>query len=146
MSYGDGEALILARIRAMAQFDAANSSRAKWGILNSGASDHYAILRAALFTNDYDGLGHGHVRTSWRTVVELWQRYKDDGTSATDLQELMQDTIEYVEQDPDFGGTEGLIYGYPAGGGEMLEVWNRDGGPSWLKWELYIDWQEEREF
>lgn len=145
MTYSDGEALILTRLRVMEQFDAGNSARAKWGILNSGAAAQYAILRPAPFENDYDSMDHAHVRTRWRTVIELWQRYVDDGTSAIALQELLQDTLEYLEGDPDFGGTEGAVYGYPAGGGDMLEVWQRNGdGPSWLKWELYVDWYEER--
>lgn len=145
MSYPDGEATILTRLRVMEQFGPDNSGRVKWNLLNSGAAAQYAILRPAPFENDYDALDQAHVRTRWRTVIELWQRYKDDGTSAIELQELMQDVIEWLEGDPDFGGTENAIYGYPAAGGDMLEVWNRNGdGPSWLKWELYVDWYEER--
>ncbi len=142
MSYGDGEALILARIRLMAQFDPQNSSRAKWGILNSGAAAQYAILRAAPFTNDYDGLGHGHVRTSWRTVVELWQRWVDDGPTAVALQTLAQATLEHLERYPSLAG-EGLL-AWVSGGGEMQQRWLKEGGPVWAVWEVYIDWQEER--
>jgi hypothetical protein len=144
MSYSDGEVLILGLLRNMAQFDTRNSGRARWGMLNSGAAAQYAILRAGPFENDYQGLGREQVRTSWRTIIELWQRYKDDGTSATDLQELMAAVIEYVEQYPDLG--DAAIYAEPRTCGDMQEVWRTGGdGPSWLKWEVNIDWQEERD-
>lgn len=142
MSYADGEALILGLLRDMAQFDTANSSRAKWGILNSGAAAQYAVLRPGPWEADYQGLGREGVRTTWRTIIELWQRYRDDGASAIELQDLMSAVVEYVEQWPDLGGAG--IYAEPQTGGAMLETWNKDGGVSWLKWEVTLVWQEER--
>lgn len=143
MSYGDGEALILDLLRDMAQFDTANSSRAKWGILNSGASAQYAILRAGPWETDYQGLGREGARTTWHTTIELWQRYKDDGASAIELQELMAAVVEYLEQYETLG--DAAIYAEPQSGGAMLEVWNKDGGIGWLKWEVNLVWQEERD-
>lgn len=143
MSYSDGEALILGLLRDMAQFDATNSSRAKWGILNSGAAAQYAVLRPGPWQTDYQGLGREGARTTWTTVIELFQRYKDDGASALELQELMAAVVEYLEQYETLG--DAAIYAEPQSGGAMLEVWNKDGGIGWLKWEVNLVWQEERD-
>ncbi len=142
MSYPDGEAAILALLQSMPEFDRRNTARADWKPLNSGASDHYAILKAGAFVNAPESLGGGSSVTTWRTVVELWQRWVDDGPTAVALQTLAQATLEHLERYPSLAG-EGLL-AWVSGGGEMQQRWLKEGGPVWAVWEVYIDWQEER--
>ena len=142
MSYGSGEAAILELLRDMTAFDAANTSRADWKPLNSGASDHYAVLRPGEWYNSIEAIGHGAAVTTWRTVVEVWQRWLDDSPTALALQDLTTAVIEHIEAYPSLDGAVALAW--VAGGGDMQERWLRSGGPAWAVWEVYIDWQEER--
>ena len=144
MSYANGEALILGLLRGMDEFDALNSSRQRWKVLNSGASDHYAIVRPGPFSNEPAALGQT-ASTSWRTVIEVWQRWLDDGETTIALQELTQAVIEHFDGYPTLADTTGsVVMGYVSGGGEMQERWQTQNGPSWAVWEVYVDWQEER--
>ena len=144
MTYAAGEALVLALLRGMSEFDTANSSRQKWKVLNSGASDHYAIVRPGPFSNEPSGLGET-ASTDWRTVIEVWQRWLDDGETTIALQELVQAVIERFDDYPTLNDTTGsVVMGYVSGGGEMQERWLTQNGPSWAVWEVYVDWKEER--
>ena len=142
MSYPDGEAAILTLIQAMPEFDRRNAARADWKPLNSGASDHYVILKPGAWLNAADSLGGESAVTTWRTIIEVWQRWVDDGPTAVALQVLAQKVIEHLERYPSLGG-EGLL-AWVAGGSEMQQRWLKEGGPMWAVWEVYIDWQEER--
>lgn len=142
MSYPTGEAAVLTLLQAMPEFDRRNAARADWKPLNSGASDHYAILKPGAFTNAQESIGGEAAVTTWRTIIEVWQRWVDDGPTAVALQGLTQKVIEHIERYPSLGG-EGLL-AWVAGGGEMQQRWTKEGGPMWAVWEVYIDWQEER--
>ena len=142
MSYSTGEAALLAIIQAMPQFARLNAVRADWKPLNSGASGHYAVLKPGIFANAPQTLGDGATATQWRTIVEIWQRWVDDGPTVIALEELVQDVIEQVERYPSLDGT--ALMAWVAGGGEMQQRWLKEGGPMWAVWEVYVDWQEER--
>lgn len=141
MSYGDGEANVLLRLQAMTQFGRTNATRGDWKPLNSGASDHYAVLRPGAFTMSSDGLG-GESLTLWRTVVEVWQRWKDDAPTLLALELLVSQVIGQLERYPQLGGA--ALMAQVAGGSEMSRRWLEQGGPLWAVQEVYIDWQEER--
>lgn len=141
MSYGDGEAAIAALLARSTTFNRHNVSRGDWKPLNSGASDHYAVLRPGEWTNMPDALG-GDAVTTWRTVVEVWQRWADDGPTVLALQAHVAAAVEYLERYPSLGGVA-LMAGV-AGGSAMQERWREQGGPQWAVQEVYLDWQEER--
>lgn len=143
MSYSAGEALALTQVQAVTGFASTNTSRGKWGILNSGASDHYAILRSGEFTVIWDSL-RIHT-TQWRTVIEVWQRYKDDGTSYTSLLTHVANITARLEKYRKLADTTGTLQDANlTGGSAITEQWrNNSDGPSWLKQELYLDWSEE---
>ena len=142
MSYPTGEAKLLALIQGMAEFDRRNSARADWKLLNSGASDHYAILKPGPFINSSESLGSGSAVTTWRTIVEMWQRWLDDGPTVLALEALVGAVIERLERFPSLEGVA-LMAGV-SGGGEMQQRWLKEGGPGWAVQEVYVDWQEER--
>lgn len=147
MSYGAGEALLLALIRNISSggYDANNTSRGKWGLLNKGRSNHYAILKPGAFgPRVHEGVGL--VIENWSTVIQVWQRYKDDGDSLTDLEAEVEKIIAKIDTDPNMGDTTGLVLDTNLRrGGEVQEMWKRGGGgPAWLMQELVVEWSEQR--
>lgn len=142
MSYPDGEAQLLVLIQGMAEFDRRNTARGDWKPLNSGASDHYAIVKPGPFANVSETLGAGSAVTTWRTIVEVWQRWVDDGPTVTALEVLVGAVVEHLERYPSLDGA--TLMAQVAGGGEMQQRWLKEGGPMWAVQEVYIDWQEER--
>ena len=148
MSYGDGEALILTLIRLHADFDASNTARGNWKLLNSGNSAFYAILRpgVATFTTDSIGGLGGVVRTRsrhWRTEVMVYQRYVDDGTSLTNIEGHVSDLIDHIDQYPQLNDSSNIVrIGEAVGMGELVEFPAR--APKWLLWPIFVDWTEEK--
>lgn len=141
MSYSDGEGALLALLQAMPTFGRANASRGDWKPLNSGASDHYAILRPGEFSVVAEALG-GEVIVRWRTLIEIWQRWTDDTPTLLALEALVAAVIEHVERYPTLGGVS--LMAQIAGGSELSRRRLEQGGPLWAVQEVYVDWQEER--
>src|SRR5690348_7708824 len=105
MSYPAGEALALTQLRAVSGFSATNTSRGKWKLLSSGKSNHYGILKPGPFKiSDRSQIG-----TLWRTVIMIYQRYKDDGDSMTDLEANVSAVILRFRQYRKLGDTTGTI-------------------------------------
>jgi hypothetical protein len=142
MSYSTGEALILTRVQACSNFSSSNTSQADWGILNSGKSDHYAILRPGVFSIEW--ITPLTYVAHWTTVVELWQQYTGPGTAESSLYARAADLLA-IQTYPKLGDTSGTIERNAtfSGGEDPKEMWRKDGGPMWLKWELKIEWNEE---
>jgi len=143
MSYSDGEALILTRVQACTGFSSTNTARANWKLLNQGKSDHYAIIRPGPFRGEM--ISATVILWRWTTVVELWQRYKDDASTQTNLYGYMASLIAGLLPYKRLGDTTNNISdATPRSAGDVQEMWKARGGPAWLKWELVIDWQEEQ--
>lgn len=141
MSYEAGEALWLARLRAMSQFNSDNTSRGNWGIRNSGKSGHYAILKPGTHTREMMSF---NVRLNhYQTIIQLWQKYVDDGPSAIDLQELTSATIAYIDTWPRVGDATNTVQG-----AQIVEIREMQqipaDAPSWLFVELVGMWDEEQ--
>ena len=142
MAYIDGENLIATVIKAHANFDADNVAQAKWNFLDSGKNDHYAILK------------HGGMlpeRISKKvyvarhvTIIQVWQRYKDDGSTAVSLYGYVGNVLTQIEDNEKLGDTGGIIQNAsPAEVGQVEEMWLLGGGPAWLKQEVSVLWQEQ---
>ena len=144
MSYTSGEALVLTRLRAISgsTWTSSNSSRGNWSILNSGASDHYAILAMAPGTND--GYAISMTLRNYVTKIEVWQAYTDDGTSYTNLLGYYEAILDMFDQYRKLGDTGGTIQDARcARWGQVEERWSAGGGPRWLKQDFFIEWTEE---
>lgn len=143
MSYSTGEALLLTVVQGCTGFDSNNTSRANWLILNSGKADHYAILRPGPF--DIEWISANTYQGNWITVVELWQRYKDDGSSQTNLYGHAANLTAGIIPKRTLGGTDSTIQDATVRqANEPQEmVRGTDTGPSWLKWELIVEWKDE---
>lgn len=140
--YKDGEILIEAQVAQATGFNTGNVTRATWKILNSGNNDHYAIIKRGESSRVWEG--NSHTR-NYRTIIEVWQRVKDDQDSYDALNEYA-DNIE-ARLDPYFqlADTVGTIRDANlSGSGVVTEQWrNNSDGASWLKMDLFVDWNEE---
>lgn len=143
--YGHGEGLILTLVQGVDGFSAENTSRADWGVLNSGKSKQYAILRQ-------DEVGQRKyesptmVREPWVTVVEVWRLYEGDGTTYTALLANVEAILSKIDQYPHMDDTTGYVEDSTARiSSKVLEMWKKAGnGPKWLKQEISVAWDGRR--
>lgn len=141
MSYAAGEALVLTQLQAVTGFSSNNTSRGKWGILNSGKDDNYGIIKPGAFSREQVAMTTN--LTSWQTIIQVWQRYKDDGTTLTNLETHTDNILTRFDQYRKLADTTGTIVdSFVESGGEAQEMWNKNGGLSWLKQDLIVTWQE----
>ena len=141
MAYSDGEALVLTQLQSVSGFSSVNTFRGKFGKLNTGNSDHYAIIKPGKFrVSDRSQIG-----TIWQTVIMVYQRYKDDGDSLLSLETHVNNVLVRFKQYRKLADTTGAISdSAPIGGGEVVEMWNKGGnGPAWLRQDITIEWSEE---
>lgn len=142
-NYSNGEAALLALIQTVTGYTSANTSRGKWGILNTGKSNTYAILKPGRFGRRRF-VTPRTVETPWSTIIQVWQRYKDDGTSMTDLEANAALIMAKVDADPNLSDSTGTVLDSNLTTGEIVqEMWKRGGGPAWLMWELTVEWTEQ---
>jgi hypothetical protein len=143
MSYAAGEVLWLTRLRAMSQFNEYNSARGKFGIRDTGASDHYAILKPGPWTRSK--LSPTVRLDTYRTVIQIYQHYLDDGTSMTDLETLVDAVLAELDTYRVMGDTTGaVIQANIVEAREMIWILAAPGeGPEWLLVELIGEWHEE---
>lgn len=142
MGYTAGEALVLAQLQAVAGFSSANTSRAKWLILNSGNAKVYGILRKGEWSMEWISATMAHF--TWTTVIEIWQRWVDDGATQIALESAVDQVIARFLAYRKLGDTTDRINdSNPRRGGEPAEMWLAGGnGPSWLRAEVELEWEE----
>lgn len=143
MTYLAVEALILTRIQGMSQFSSSNSARGKWGILNSGRDNQYAVLRPG--ARRRERITTLTMQDTYQTIVELWQRYKDDGTSMTDLEALVDAVTAEIDKYRRGGDATGKvqIMRIPEVR-EFLQIGPPD-GPDWLRADVVVETVEEND-
>lgn len=105
--YGDIEALWLTRIRAISGYDSTNTSRGRWGILNSGKATRYVILKPGEHAREM--LSFTTRLETWQTVIEVWQQYKDDGDSLTELETAVNAIMDAIDRYPRLGDAGGTV-------------------------------------
>lgn len=138
-NYADGEALVLTQLQAVTGFNDKNTSRGKWGILNSGLNDHYGIVKPGTFTREQAAMSAN--MTTYQTIIQVWQRYKDDGDTLTDLEANVDLIIVRFDQYRKLVDTTNTVLDATlTNGGQVEEMWNQSGGLSWLKQDLIITW------
>lgn len=144
MAYTDGEAAILARIQAHADYSSSNTDANDWKKLDSGESAYYAILKPGTDPAELEFFSFSAYRIFWKTVIEVWQRYEDDGTTASSLFGNVQKIIAQLQPYKKLGLTN-------TQNAEITNItapsyrWDKDGGPAWLVQEITETWLEEVE-
>ena len=141
--YSDVEALWLERVRALSGYNGNNTSRGNWGILNNGKSDRYVILKPGAHLREMNALGGSRLET-YQTVLEVHQKYRDDGTTLTTLEAAVNTLIDSLDEYPRLNQT-----GTTVRKGEIIEVREVLGypdpqAPSWLVCELVGQTDEEK--
>ena len=142
MSYSNGEALVLARLREVTNFCATNTSRADWLILNSGASDHYAIVYDGTFEAAFPAAVTRH--TEFVTVIEVWQQWTTDADTHANLLTHWTNIVEYLDKYQHLGDATKALSAVVRAGSERQTAWGKGGGPAWLLKEVQVAWTEER--
>jgi hypothetical protein len=146
MSYTVGEGLVLTKLQAIGSgttWTSTNSARGKWLMLNSGAADHYAVLKMGKGANEFMSFSTS-LRT-YTTIIEVWQSYKDDGTSYTNMLGYMEGILDQFDAERILDDTTGTVQDSRCTKwDEVEEMWKRGAdGPRWLKQNFYIEWKEE---
>lgn len=125
--YPEGEALVLTTLQGATGFSSTNISRGKWGsLLNSGSSDNYGILKPGSFSRSQSAMSANE--SIFQTVIQVWQRYVDDGDSLTNLEGHVKNVINRFDAYPQLGDTTGtIIEAMITDGREAEEQWTKDG-------------------
>ena len=141
--YTDGEILAADLVAQVTGFSSNNVTRATWRILDSGRSDHYAILKRGETITAWEAMRLQVNR--YRTIIEVWQRVKDDQASYDALLAYVDDIQARIEQYWKLADTAGTVFDANlTGTGVVTEQWrNNSDGPSWLKIDLYLDLSEQ---
>lgn len=105
--YGDTEALWLTRVRAVTGFSAANTSRGNYKILNNGTSEVYVVLKPGEHAREMASLKNR--LNIWQTIIEIHQKYRDDGSSLTDLQANYDTLLTSLDEYPRMGDTGNTV-------------------------------------
>lgn len=143
--YRTGEALIANLLQSVTGFDNGNVTRGKWGILNSGVSDHYAIIKPGP-SGRRTFITPSTVNEPWSTIVQVWVRYVDDGTTLETLESAAAAILDTVDRYPRLDDASGYVVDSCAVSiGEALEMWRKSGGPAWLRQDIVIEWTGQRE-
>ena len=136
MSYNDGEKLLEKRIIALDLFAQNNTARNNWKLLSSGNSDHYAILRPGAFR--FRWLSGTDYIVTFSTIVEVWQRYTDDGDSHSNLGSCVADIFGILAY-PKLGDSSEVLDSNIADSPEPTEM---HGDVLWLRWPIIVNWEE----
>jgi len=143
MAYITGENLIAALVKAHANFSTSNCTQAKWEILDSGNSDHYAIIKPGDSESEWISVGRVTVEHH-ETIIQVWQRYVDDGTSATNLYGYVDNVCDQIRNNEKLGDTSGIVqHSRIAGRREVKEMWKKGGGLEWIMREIVVAWDEQ---
>lgn len=141
MSYSTGEALVFTLVKGCSNFSATNVSRANWKVLNSGASDHYAVLKPGkeivitwLTPNSYE--------TKWSTAIEVWQRYVDDGTTQANLYDRVGDIFAGLAAHSRLGDSGNNIQKSTIRKMAEPESMYKGKTLEWMRWTVYVEWSE----
>ena len=147
MSYITGERLAEAQVVQVEGFNSKNVGRGtKWKWLNSGNSDHYAVLRKGPHTEPFITLRIKDKK--YRTIIEVIQRVStgENQTLEDNYDALLQYTdniITRLDAYYQFADTANTIRdANVTGGDEVKEIWIRD-TLAWIKVEVFLDWSED---
>lgn len=136
MSYPTVEALWLARLQEMDDFDEANSGRATMSLLHTGNAAQYAILYPGRLEHGYLGMGGSRTHL-YRTRIQLWKQLLTDGDTAQELETLADSVRREMDKYPLLGDTTGKVSQSRIAVTEAMQMNRlREGGPWWLMVEL----------
>ena len=144
MSYTNGEANLLTILRATDYYNANNSSRANWKILDSGRKSYYVILKPGEEPGAVQFHAMSAYQITWTTVIQLWQKYTDETTTSTNLFAQVQRVIDAVQPNNRLDDTtDTIVNAEIISVSTPLERWTSDGGTRWLCQDITVQWVEQ---
>jgi len=144
MSYTTGEANLLTILRATDYYNANNSSRANWKILDSGRKAYYAILKPGEEPGAVSFHAFAAYQIVWTTVIQLWHKYTDETTTSTNLFAQVQYVIAAVQPNRLLDDTlDTIVNAEIVSISPPLERWTSDGGTRWLCQDITVRWIEQ---
>lgn len=151
MSYAAGEAAALTILRTLSYFDADNSCSfenktfdAMYGQMSKGPARSYAFLRRGAFKREW--LTLTRLQTTWETVIEIWVRNIDPGSTYQTLAQIGQAVVDEFDKYITLNDTAGVQYSALARGDEpeIVELRRRWGAKNeYMKQNLTLVWREE---
>ena len=137
--YSSGEALVETIVKTATNYNVGNVSRGKWGVLNTGKSATYAILKPGGSVRVYEQSYTNHI-----TIIEVWQRYTTDGDTLTALEGNTAQIIAKLDGSPTLGDTKDeIIDSNVRDWSEVKDMWRKGGGPAWLRQDINFIWIEQ---
>jgi hypothetical protein len=140
MAYKTGEEAIYELVVDCDGFGIGNVSQADWKILNQGKGRHFAILRIA--GGEFEWQSMSAYRASWRTALELWQRYEDEYETQTKLYANLDNLLSGLMSKRHIDTTVNALDFAISEIGEVEEMWTSGGGPAFLRLIVMLDWSE----
>jgi hypothetical protein len=142
MAYSDGEILIESLVKTATNYESLNVGRGTWDILNTGKSNTYAIIKPGAAGRNFSG--HNTIDNRWVTVIQVWQMYTSDGNGLSNLEANVANLLAKIDAKPRLGDTTNTIADSNVFNvGEVMEMWNADGGLVWLRQDIFITWLEQ---
>ena len=126
MSYAVIEAAVQTLLQALGQYGDADVTRGDWRVLDSG-SGPYAVVYAGPFDVE-EGGDWGQKVYAWTVYVEVFERYLDNGTSETNLETRVQNTVDQLCAYPTLDGASGVTLAMPVHADELRYVFDEQGG------------------
>ena len=113
--------------------------------MNRGQSTSAAYAIAKPGPSEITWLSPTTYQARHTTIIQVWQRYKDDGDSLTNLEARVDNIITKLMPSRTLGDATNSISGATVINlGEVEEMWTKKGvGPAWLKQNVVIQWDEE---
>jgi hypothetical protein len=146
MAYADGEAAILTRIRAHANYDSGNTSRSDWKILDSGKSSFYAVVKPSMEPAPLEYITPIVYVVHWVTTIEVWQKYTDETITQNNLYGHVNEIMAQVQAQKTLGRSS-----YGVQQAEIVAInapqtaWTKDGVPAYLVQEITVRWHEQND-
>lgn len=142
MSYADGEAKLLTVVSSTFGFSAQTVSRGDWKLLNKGRAARYAIIKPGDCTREW--ISFSAYRATNRAIIQVWERYKDDGTSLTTLEGFTDLFEQNIMASRRLGDTtkQTVLDANIVEVREVQEMWTKGGGPQWLRQDVVVEWIE----
>jgi hypothetical protein len=142
VSYTAGETAIATRLKALGYFDTDNTDQNNWGKLDNGKNIYYAIARPGDEPAEIQFISPTVYTITWKTVIEVWYRYVDDGTTATSLFNIVNTVIPIINTTKNLGISAFQIVKATSVSTPYFR-WDKDGGPAWLVQDVNVQFIEE---
>ena len=143
MSYSAGEALVLTVVQKATSYDAANTARNDWRLLNTGKSATYAILRPGRTAGGFAGVSLYSARRT--TVIEIWERCGANiNATVASVMDRADEVMAQLNKYPHLGSEAVVTDSNVTAVEAPLEMWKKGAtAPAWVRVDITLEWIEQ---